>query len=85
MSVSIDHAAPEQPSGQPRMANLELLRCVAMMMVVVLHYLGKGSLLGDLTAERMGAAGYVAWILESFCIVAVNVYMLLSGSLRVPL
>ena len=25
-----------------RMANLEVLRCVAMMMVVVLHYLGKG-------------------------------------------
>ena len=27
-----------------RMANLELLRCVAMMMVVVLHFLGKGYL-----------------------------------------
>lgn len=26
-----------------RMANLELLRCVAMMMVIVLHYLGKGA------------------------------------------
>ena len=33
-----------------RMANLEVLRCVAMMMVVVLHYLGKGGLLPDLTA-----------------------------------
>ena len=32
-----------------RMANLEVLRCVAMMMVVVLHYLGKGGLLPDLT------------------------------------
>ena len=28
-----------------RLANLELLRCVAMLMVVVLHYLGKGGLL----------------------------------------
>ena len=33
-----------------RMANLEVLRCVAMMMVVVLHYQGKGGLLPDLTA-----------------------------------
>ena len=31
-----------------RMANLELLRCVAMMMVVVLHFLGKGGLLPEL-------------------------------------
>lgn len=63
-----------------RMANLELLRCVAMMMVVVLHYLGKGNLLADLSGEApLGAAGVTAWLLESFSIVAVNVYMLISG------
>lgn len=62
-----------------RMANLELLRCVAMMMVVVLHYLGKGNLLAALDAQDMDTAGYAAWLLESFCIVAVNVYMLISG------
>ncbi len=62
-----------------RMPNLDLLRCVAMMMVVVLHYLGKGNLLPDLTERGMGAAGAAAWLLESFCIVAVNVYMLISG------
>lgn len=62
-----------------RMANLELLRCVAMMMVVVLHYLGKGGLLADLSGEAMGGAGLAAWLLESFCIVAVNAYMLISG------
>ena len=41
----------ENNSGpkRERMANLELLRCVAMMMVVVLHYLGKGNLLAELT------------------------------------
>lgn len=61
------------------MANLELLRCVAMMMVVVLHYLGKGGLLGELTEVQLGGMGTAAWLLESFCIVAVNVYMFLSG------
>lgn len=62
-----------------RMANLELLRCVAMMMVIVLHYLDKGNLLPELTDSGIGGAGMAAWLLESFCIVAVNVYMFISG------
>lgn len=62
-----------------RMANLELLRCIAMMMVVVLHYLGKGGLLGDMNAGGLAPREIVAWMLESLCIVAVNVYMLISG------
>lgn len=66
-------------SGKTRMANLELLRCAAMMMVVVLHYLGKGGLLPDLAGESLGAGGTAAWLLEAFCIVAVNVYMFISG------
>ena len=65
--------------GKSRLANLELLRCVAMMMVVVLHYLGKGELLADLSVENMGSVGIAAWVLECFCIVAVNLYMLISG------
>lgn len=66
-------------ANRSRMANLELLRCVAMMMVVVLHYLGKGKILSDLTGEYLGSMELVAWILEAFCIVAVNTYMLISG------
>lgn len=62
-----------------RMANYELLRCVAMMMVIVLHYLGKGGLLPDLTGESLGMRGTSAWLLEGLCIVAVNVYMFISG------
>ncbi|MCM1112537.1 MAG: acyltransferase [Muribaculum sp.] len=64
-----------------RKKNLEELRCLAMMMVVVLHFLGKGELLGDVTAPEMSAAGLAAWVLEAFCIVAVDVYMLISGYL----
>ena len=62
-----------------KMPNIEALRCLAMMMVVVLHYLDKGNLLGDLSQPNMGSVGIAAWVLESFCIVAVNVYMLISG------
>lgn len=61
-----------------RMANMEALRLAAMMMVVSLHYLGKGELLGDLTGS-LAPRDYAAWLLESFSIAAVNVYVLLSG------
>jgi surface polysaccharide O-acyltransferase-like enzyme len=58
---------------------MELLRCVAMMMVVVLHYLGKGGILADLSETGNTGYGMAAWVLECFAIVAVNSYMLLSG------
>lgn len=60
------------------MANMEALRLLAMMMVVSLHYLGKGEILGKLTGTLM-PKDYAAWLLESFSIVAVNVYVLLGG------
>ncbi|HBA48118.1 MAG TPA: hypothetical protein DCZ91_10045 [Lachnospiraceae bacterium] len=62
-----------------RMANLELLRCLAMMMVVIMHYLGKGNLLADLTEPQLTGTELAAWFLECFCIVAVNIYMFISG------
>ena len=62
--------------------SLDLLRCVAMMMVVVLHFLDKGGLLKSFASEEtFSAADIAAWLLEAFCIVAVNIYMLLSGYL----
>ena len=61
-----------------RLANIEFLRILAMLMVVMLHYLGKGELLPQVSLN-MNLTGYVAWILESLSIVAVNVYVLISG------
>lgn len=61
-----------------RLANMEALRILAMMMVVSLHYLGKGGLLGDLEGE-LSPKNYTAWLLESFSLVSVNVYVLISG------
>ncbi len=61
-----------------REANFELLRVLAMFMVILLHYMSRsGSLitLGEpLTPVRLTAS-----LLESFCIVAVNVWVLISG------
>lgn len=61
-----------------RVVSIELLRILAMMMVVMLHYLSKGGLLTSLT-EEFSSGAYTAWLLEAFSIVAVNVYMLISG------
>ena len=62
-----------------RQLNYELLRIVAMIMIVCLHYLSKGGLLGDPARADMTATGYTAWLVEAFCLVAVNVYVLISG------
>lgn len=68
----------EAVKKSPRIAGIELLRSVAMLMVITLHYLDKGGILVPLI-ERQGIAGYLAWLLKSFCIVAVNTYVLVSG------
>ena len=68
----------ENVMKKTRMAGLDGLRCIAMMMVVILHFLGKGSLLIS-ADEGMTGAGIAAWGLEALCIVAVNLYMLISG------
>lgn len=68
--------------GNQRKANLELLRIVAMVMIVILHYLSKGELLREhLSIHNL--EDYFWWILEAFCAVAVNVYILLSGYLLI--
>lgn len=64
--------------NKKRMVNIEVLRVLAMMMVVMLHYLSKGQVLPPMTGS-LDVVGYLAWMTETLCIVAVNVYMLISG------
>lgn len=61
-----------------RQANFELLRIVAMMMIIALHYLVKGQV-AYAFSENDTAVNYVACLVEAFCIVAVNCYVLISG------
>lgn len=67
--------------AKERMANLELLRIVSMLFVIVLHFIGKSNNHPNLTDTDMAPWEYGAWAMESFSIVAVNVYMLLTGYL----
>lgn len=61
-----------------RLSNFEVLRILAMFMVLVLHYLAKGGLLTPVDAP-FTAASYVAYFIECLAIVAVNVYVLITG------
>lgn len=61
-----------------RQANFELLRIVAMLMIITLHYLVKGNIDMPCT-ENWTAVNFTARLIEAFCIVAVNCYVLLSG------
>lgn len=61
-----------------RQANFELLRIVAMLMIIVLHYLNKSNLTLLYTKEHT-AVNYAMHFIVAFCIVAVNCYVLISG------
>lgn len=64
--------------GKARQANIELLRIVAMLMVVVLHYLIKGEAAVSLAVDS-SAVNVVLWLVKALCIVTINVYVLISG------
>ena len=61
-----------------RQANFELLRICAMFMVVVLHWLSNSRSLPE-NGRPLDQIGVTAVFLEAFCLVAVNVYVLISG------
>lgn len=61
-----------------RNGNIELLRMVCMCMIILLHALHKGDLLVRIY-EVPGVNPYIAWLLESFSVCAVNTFMLISG------
>ena len=61
-----------------RNANIELLRIISMIMVTMLHALGKGDLLVN-PADNSSVNVWVAWGLEALSISAVNIFMLISG------
>lgn len=65
--------------NKKRMANIELLRIVAMIFVVSLHYLGKGGTLLAWGDANFMTNTWIAWFIQAFALVAVNVYVLIGG------
>lgn len=63
-----------------RVASIELLRILAMVMVVTMHFLREsGSLLSSEQSSVADMTTLLGTLLESFCIAAVNAYVFISG------
>lgn len=64
--------------GKKRQANFELLRIVAMIMILTLHYNAAAETLLQL-GFRPTTVQVLATVLEAFCIPAMNAYVLITG------
>ncbi|MCR4705042.1 MAG: acyltransferase [Lachnospiraceae bacterium] len=62
-----------------RKANFELLRIIAMLMIISLHYLDKGGVLCDAAKGPATPVDFLAWGIEALCVSSVNVYVLISA------
>ena len=60
-----------------RIDSIDLLKCLSMLMVVVLHLNGYG--LQNVEYNPYGIIGFARTILQSFSIVGVNLFVLISG------
>lgn len=56
---------------------IDLLRCISMMLVVVLHVMGHGKILATVSPESVNYK--LAWFLEIIAYCSVNCYALISG------
>lgn len=65
-------------TGGRRMANVELLRILAMVMVVVMHFLSHSGSLVE-TDSPLNSVRIIGTLLEMFCLAAVNTYVFISG------
>lgn len=64
-------------TAKKRMANIELLRAISMLMVVTLHFLSRGGLHN--AAEPLSASWVLVNVWDALAIISVNVYVLISG------
>jgi surface polysaccharide O-acyltransferase-like enzyme len=60
-----------------RNIGLDLLRIISMLMIVSLHYLGKGGVLWNTTEGSLSWG--IVWLVEAFCYTSVNCYVFISA------
>lgn len=65
-------------SQNKRQSNFELLRIIAMCMIIAMHYLTKGMQLPKLSTDN-SVSNICFWVLYAFCTSSVNVYVFISG------
>lgn len=62
-----------------RDSNIELLRIISMLMIIVLHYLNSNIGGGIKLVEDNTPNSYLVHFVESFCIIGVNIFVLITG------
>ena len=62
---------------QNRNYNVDLLRILAAMFVIILHVMGQGGILRNISPD--GAAYWVAWFMEILAYCAINCFAIISG------
>ena len=60
-----------------RNIGIDLLRIIAMYMIVILHVLGQGGILSN--SKKFSSSFYLGWLLETFAFCSVNIFVLISG------
>lgn len=74
----VDNLASNQANGVERESNIELLKILAVMGVILLHCISP--LDGAMAAAQYGSINYyILFAMESLAICAVNLFMLISG------
>lgn len=74
---SLSQTEHQSTAKAQRNPNIELLRIVSMLMILVLHYFNQGRALWDVAEGSLNY--YLIWIVEAICYISVNCYMLISG------
>lgn len=69
---------PSTPGENKRQLNFEILRIIAMCMIITMHYLTKGLDVPKLS-EDLSLANMLWWLIYAFAVGAVNIYVLISG------
>lgn len=75
---AVNKKKEETAAAPKKQLNMEILRILAMCMIITLHYLDKGGVLKEFASNNT-PVGNAAWIIEAFCMVSVNIYVLISG------
>lgn len=61
-----------------RQSSFELLRIIAMCMIITRHYITKGGVVSELY-DDLSLRNTLWYLLDAFCLVCCNVYILISG------
>lgn len=59
------------------MANVELLRILSMLMIILSHSMSKSNALWEMGTDQ--GVYYAAWFLNGLCMASVNCYVIISG------